>query len=116
MVVALETRIEMPEPLTGLRPVRRERQAWQRLGRAEGELEIGWGADERPVRVEYHWKRFLSRANAAIDDVYTAELWVRQPEGDWLYLLRPSESAFKRVAHDRVRTILAGHLGIDAGD
>jgi hypothetical protein len=53
----LEARIELPEPLTGLRPVRRERQRWQRLGRAEGELEIGYDAGDRPVRVEYHWAR-----------------------------------------------------------
>lgn len=111
----LDDRIVLPEPLSGLRPVRRERQRWQRLGRAEGELEIGYDAQDRPVRVEYHWVRYFSRANPALPDVYTAELWVRQPEGDWLYLIRPTADAFERVSHADVREIFARHLGLDAG-
>lgn len=105
----------MPEPLTGIVVVRRERQAWQRLGRAEGELEVGWDAERRPVRVEYHWTRYLSRANPKLDDVYTAELWVRQEDGEWLYLLRPERHHFERVEHAAVRAVLASHLGIDTG-
>lgn len=105
----------MPEPMTGRRVVRRERQAWQRLGRAEGELEIGWDAEGQAVRVEYHWWRYLSRANPKLSDVYTAELWVRQEDGEWLYLLRPGRRHFERVTHEAVRTVLAGHLGVDTG-
>jgi hypothetical protein len=48
-------------------------------------------------------------------DVYTAELWVRQPDGSWLYLLRPSETRFVRVGHDDVRRLLARHLDLDTG-
>jgi hypothetical protein len=111
----LEARIELPEPLTGLRPVRRERQRWQRLGRAEGELEVGYDAEDWPVRVEYHWARYLSGADPNLPDVYTAELWVRQPDGDWLYLVRPTGGGFRRVPHARVRELFARHLGLDAG-
>ena len=39
------------------------------------------------MRVEYHWARYLSRANPNLPDVCTAELRVRRPDGDWLYLL-----------------------------
>jgi hypothetical protein len=115
MASLLDDKLVLPEPLTGLRPVRRERQRWQRLGRAEGELEIGYDAAGRPVRVEYHWARYLSLANPALADLYTAELWVRQPPGDWLYLIRPGSRGFERVAHDRVGSLLARHLGLDAG-
>ena len=108
-------RLPMPEPMTGLKPVRQERQRWQRLGRAEGELDIGYDAEGRPVRIEYHWVRQLSRANPVLQDVYTAELWVRQADGDWLYLLRPDQSLFKRVAHAEVRSVLAKGLGLDTG-
>lgn len=111
----MDDKHELPEPLTGLRPVRRERQRWQRLGRAEGELDIGYDAADRPVRVEYHWARYLSVANAELADVYTAELWVRQPDGDWLYLVRPGAKSFARVAHDRLRPLLVQHLGLDPG-
>ena len=110
-----DDRLAMPEPLTGLRPVRQERQHWQRLGRAEGELDIGYDAGGRPVRVEYHWVRHLSRANPTLQDVYTAELWVRQEDGDWLYLLRPEESRFRRVGHAEVRSLLAKGLGLETG-
>jgi hypothetical protein len=112
----LERKMTLPEPLTGVRPVRRERQRWQRLGRAEGELDIGYDQADRPVRVEYHWVRYFSLANPALPDVYTAELWVRQPEGDWLYLVRPTADGFQRVGHDAVRALFARHLGLDAGD
>lgn len=111
-----EQRIDLPEPLAGLRPVRRERQRWQRLGRAEGELDLGYDAEDRTVRVEYHWARYFSRANPALADVYTAELWVRQPEGHWLYLLRPAEAAFRPVPHARVREVFRRHLGLDPGE
>jgi hypothetical protein len=105
----------LPEPLTGLRAVRFEHQRWQRLGRAEGELNVGYDEAGRPVRVEYHWVRYLSRANPALADVYTAELWVRQPDGDWLYLLRPAERGFVRVRHEAVRRLFRAHLNLDAG-
>ena len=110
-----DDRLSMPEPLTGLRPVRQERQRWQRLGRAEGELDIGYDAGGRPVRVEYHWIRHLSRANPALEDIYTAELWVRQADGNWLYLLRPEHTRFARLDHVRVRSLLAKGLGLDVG-
>jgi hypothetical protein len=115
MASLLDAKHDLPEPLTGLRPVRRERQRWQRLGRAEGELDIGYDAEDRPVRVEYHWARYLSAANPALADVYTAELWVRQPDGDWLYLVRPGAQHFARVAHVRLRPLLVRHLGLDPG-
>ncbi len=110
-----DDRLALPEPLTGLKPARRERQRWQRLGRAEGELDIGYDAADRPVRVEYHWVRLFSRANPDLADVYTAELWVRQPDGDWLYLVRPAADGFRRVPHAAVRAVLARHLGLDPG-
>ena len=109
-------RTPMPEPLTGVRAVRREQQRWHRINRAAGELEIGYDAQGRPVRVEYHWIRWFSRANPAVDDVYTAELWVRQPSGDWLYLQRPSQVGFVAASHAAVRGLLARHLNIDAGE
>jgi hypothetical protein len=115
MASLLDEKLLLPEPLTGLRPVRRERQRWQRLGRAEGELDVGYDAADRPVRVEYHWARYLSLANPELADVYTAELWVRQPAGDWLYLIQPGGAGFLRVDHDRVRSLFARHLGLDAG-
>jgi hypothetical protein len=115
MASLLDCKLVLPEPLTGLRPVRRERQRWQRLGRAEGELDVGYDTADRPVRVEYHWARYLSLANPALADVYTAELWVRQPGGDWLYLIRPSGQGFARVDHARVRQLFATQLGLDAG-
>ncbi len=105
----------LPEPLTGLRAVRRERQRWQRLGRAEGELDIGYDAHDRPVRVEYHWVRYLSAADPRLADVYTAELWVRQADGDWLYLLRPGAAHFAKVPHAGLRPLLVRHLGLDPG-
>ena len=108
-------RIELPEPLGALRPVRTERQRWQRLGRAEGELVLGYDPTDRPVRVEYHWVRWLSRAHADMADVYTAELWARRPAGDWLYLLRPERTSFVPVPHARVRPLLAQHLNVDVG-
>jgi hypothetical protein len=114
---SLETlRITLPEPIGGLRPARRERQRWQRLGRAEGELDLGYDAEGRLVRVEYHWLRHLSRANPDLDDVYTAELWARRADGDWLYLVRPGGDAFAPVRHADVRRLFAQHLNLDAGD
>ena len=115
MASLLDAKHDLPEPLTGARPVRRERQRWQRLGRAEGELDIGYDRDGRPVRVEYHWARYLSAADPRLEDVYTAELWVRQADGDWLYLVRPGATGFARVAHDRLRPLLVRHLGLDPG-
>lgn len=109
-------RIELPEPLGAVRAVRTERQRWHRLGRAEGELIIGYDATDRPVRVEYHWVRWLSRAHPGMADVYTAELWARRAAGDWLYLLRPERAGFVAVPHSRVRTLLAQHLNVDVGD
>jgi len=95
--------------------VRQERQRWQRLGRAEGELDIGYDADGRPVRVEYHWQRYFSCANPDLGDVYTAELWMRQPEGDWLYLVQPGSAGFRPVHHADVRRLFALQLNLDAG-
>jgi hypothetical protein len=111
----VEDRILMPEPLTGIRPVRYQHQRWQRLDRAEGELQIGYDAAGRTVRVEYHWIRWFSRANPDMSDVYTAELWVRQPGGDWLYLLRPAKTRFVAARHADVRAVLARHLNLDVG-
>ncbi len=116
MSLLAAARIDLPEPLGGLRPVRRERQRWQRLGKAEGELDVGYDAGGRPVRVEYHWARYFSRANPELSDVYTAELWVRRADGDWLYLVRPGAGAFATVWHADVRRLLALHLNLDAGD
>ncbi len=109
-------RIPLPEPLGTIRPVRVEHQHWHRIGRAEGELVIGYDAEGRPVRIEYHWVRFLSRANPALADVYTAELWARRPDGDWLYIVRPGLDRFASVAHRDLAPHLARHLGIDLGD
>ena len=108
-------RLSLPEPLTAVRPVRVERQHWQRLDRAAGELEIGYDDADRPVRIEYHWKRFFSRANAELDDVYTAELWVRNRDGGWLYLVQPGETRFVPVPHAPLRALLQEHLNIDIG-
>ena len=111
----VENRLSMPEPLIGLRPVRYQHQRWQRRDRAEGELEIGYDANGRTVRVEYHWVRWFSRANPELSDVYTAELWVRRPDGDWLYLLRPAKTWFVPARHADVRAVLARHLNLDVG-
>ena len=105
----------LPASLTGIRAVRREHQCWQRLGRAEGELDVGYDAADRPVRVEYHWARYPSLANPGLADVYTAELWVRQPGGHWLYLIRPSAQGFARFAHAAVRILFVRHLGLAVG-
>jgi hypothetical protein len=109
-------RLALPEPLTGARPVRFEHQHWQRLDRAEGELEIGYDAAGRPVRIEYHWKRYFSRANPAVADVYTAELWVRERTDGWLYLVQPGQPGFVSVPHAPLRALLKEHLNIDIGD
>jgi len=108
-------KILLPEPLGGRRVVRLERQHWQKLGRAAGELEVGYSADGNPVRVEYHWIRYFSRANPSLADVYTAELWVRHLEGHWLYLLRPTNDSFVRVGHYELAALLRQHLNIDLG-
>lgn len=108
-------RLALPEPLGAIRPVRSESQRWHRLGRAEGELLVGYDAGDRTVRVEYHWVRWLSRANPALEDVYTAELWARQPLGGWHYLLRPERDSFVTLAHQDVREVLARHLNVDVG-
>jgi len=112
-VVSDTDRITLSDPITGLRPVRTERQRWERLGRARGELQIGYDACGRPVRVEYHWIRHLSRADPKLDDVYTAELWVRQPDGDWLYIVQPGQDAFIRIPHEPLKELLLQHLDLD---
>jgi hypothetical protein len=112
----IRDRLRLPEPLNGERVVRFEHQHWQRLDRAEGELDVGYGSADWPVRIEYHWKRHFSRANPAIDDVYTAELWVRQQTCDWLYLVQPGQATFVTVAHAPLRTLLMKHLNIDIGN
>lgn len=109
-------RIVLPQPIGVRAVVRSETQRWQRLGRAEGELILGWGEAGFPVRVEYHWIRWLSRADPAAADVYTAELWARRPAGDWLYLVRPGADSFQPVPHDGVRRLLRQHLDVEVGD
>lgn len=111
----IEERHDLPSPLGGIPAVRFEHQHWQRLDRAEGELRVGYDERDRPVRVEYHWRRYFSRANPALEDVYTAELWVRRPDGDWLYLVRPAAQNFVRVAHDALRPLLHEHLNLEIG-
>jgi hypothetical protein len=108
-------RIVLPEPLGTIRPERSETQRWQRLGRAEGELVLGWSADGALVRVEYHWIRRLSQANPVLSDVYTAELWARRPAGDWLYMVQPGEPQLHLVDAARLRPLLLRQLGIDIG-
>jgi hypothetical protein len=105
-------RLALPEPLIGRPVAREERQQWARPGKAEGELILGYDSDARPVRVEYHWWRWFSRTNPELEDVYTAELFVRQPDGDWLYIRLPGQTAFVRAPHERVRAVLAEHLGV----
>lgn len=112
----IDDRLQLPEPLTGVRPVRFEHQHWHRLERAEGELEIGYDAADRPVRIEYHWRRWFSRANPALADVYTAELWVRERADGWLYLVQPGGPGFVPVPHGPLRALLREHLNIDIGD
>ena len=112
----IDNRLHLPEPLSALRPVRFEHQHWQRLERAEGELSIGYDAADRPVRIEYHWKRYFSRANPDLDDVYTAELWVRERSDGWLYLVQPGQLGFAAVPHAPLRALLRQHLNIDIGD
>jgi hypothetical protein len=110
-------RLSLPEPITGRRAIRRERQRWQSLGRAEGELDIGYDADGALVRVEYHWLRHFSQAASGLNDVYTGELWVRQDDGDWLYLVQPTGGGgFEKVGHADVRRLFALHLNLDAGE
>lgn len=112
----IEHRLTLPEPITALRPVRSEHQHWQRLDRAAGELAIGYDARDRPVRIEYHWIRYFSRANPDLEDVYTAELWARQRNGSWLYLVQPGDHGFVAVPHDPLRSLLKEHLNIDIGN
>jgi hypothetical protein len=77
--------------------------------------DMGYDRQGRPVRVEYHWVRYFSAADPKLADVYTAEFWVRQADGDWLYLVRPGEEGFARVAHERLRPMLVRQLGLDPG-
>ena len=112
----MRDRLRLPEPLSAVRPVRFEHQHWQRLDRAEGELEIGYDPNDRPVRIEYHWKRWFSRANPALADVYTAELWARDRSEGWLYLIQPGEAGFVQVPHAPLRALLRHHLNIDIGE
>lgn len=113
---SFEPSIVLPEPITGIRPVRYEQQQWQRLGRAEGRLKIGYNSDDKPVRIEYHWMRYFSKANPDLADVYTAELWVRQADGNWLYIIQPSQSSFVAIEHEPLKALLAEHLNIDLAD
>lgn len=95
--------------------MRTEDQHWQRLGRAQGTLKIGYDAQDRPVRIEYHWIRYFSKANPKVEDVYTAELWNRQLSGDWLYIIQPGQGGFVEVEHEPLRALLLEHLNIDLG-
>ncbi|MCS6879217.1 MAG: hypothetical protein N2038_07265 [Geminicoccaceae bacterium] len=109
----MKERIELPEPLGGVRPVRFARYHWCRIGRAEGQLDIGFDAAGRPVRIEYHWIRYVSRTDPKLEDVYTAELWVRRPDGDWFYIVRPGLDHFVIVPHRDLAPLLARRLDID---
>ncbi|MFO1039682.1 MAG: hypothetical protein U1E45_22790 [Geminicoccaceae bacterium] len=112
----LPEKLCMPEPLGTREVIRREVQHWQKLGRASGHLEVGYDADDQPVRIEYHWIRYFSRTNPKVSDIYTAELWARHRDGHWMYLLRPSQNSFVPVAHDRLRPLIRTHLNIDIGE
>ena len=107
--------VELPEPLTGLAATRTERHDWQRLGKAEGLLVVGFDEDDQPVRVDYHWWRFYSRNVNGADDVYTAERWVKQPAGHWLYIVQPGAAGFVSVEHRQLRPLLADNLNVDIG-
>ena len=109
-------RIVLPEPLGTVRPSRYETQRWQRLGRAEGELVLGWSADGALVRIEYHWIRRLSLADPSVADIYTAELWAQRPTGEWAYMLLPGEPRLHAVQHERLRPLLLRQLAVDIGD
>jgi hypothetical protein len=101
-------------PVVGGRAVARtEAQNWSRADRAEGRLELGYDADDRPVRIEYHWWRWFSRAEPSIADVYTAELWIRRADGDWTYLLHPGSGVAATVTHHALRPVLVQALGVD---
>jgi hypothetical protein len=108
-------RLVLPEPLGTLRPSRYETQRWQRLGRAEGELVLGWSADGMLVRIEYHWIRRLSLADRQAADIYTAELWAQRPTGEWAYMVLPGEPRLHVVQHERLRPLLRRQLGVDIG-
>ena len=104
-------------PVAGGRAVlRTEDQRWSRQGRADGLLTIGYGEGDQPVRIEYHWWRWFGRADPRAEDVYTAELWVRRPVGDWSYLLYPGPESAALVDHDRLRPVLLQALGVDIAD
>ena len=109
----IKDRFLLPEPIGIELPVRFEHQHWQRLDRAEGELDVGYDAAGSVVRVEYHWLRYFSKANPELDDVYTAELWCKRPAGDWLYLVRPGQDQFRLVEHGDLQPLLNQHLNID---
>jgi hypothetical protein len=102
-----------PPVVGGRSVVRSEAQKWSRSDRAEGSLDLGYDSDDRPVRVEYHWWRWFSRADPTLDDVYTAELWVQRLSGDWVYLLHPGSGVAATVSHDKLRPILIQALGVD---
>jgi hypothetical protein len=108
-------RIVLPEPLGTIRPARSEVQRWQRLGRAEGELVLGWSAGDALVRVEYHWIRRLRLTNPAAADIYTAELWAKRPAGDWCYMILPGEPRLHVVDEAQLRPLLLRQLGVDIG-
>ena len=40
---------------------------------------------------------------------------MRQPEGDWLYLVQPGSAGFRPVHHADVRRLFALQLNLDAG-
>ena len=102
-----------PPVVGGRRVVRTETQKWSRADRAEGTLDLGYNSKNQTVRVEYHWWRWFSRADSTLKDVYTAELWVQRPAGDWIYLLHPGSGVAATVSHDRLRPLLIQALGVD---
>lgn len=106
-------RIVLPAPLGVLRPARTETQRWQRLGRAEGELVLGWSPTDELVRIEYHWIRRLGQANPDLEDVYTAELWAKRPAGDWYYMVLPGEHRLHVVQQEALQPLLLSQLGVD---
>ncbi|MCB1885722.1 MAG: hypothetical protein KDG89_17330 [Geminicoccaceae bacterium] len=104
-----------PEPLGTLRPLRSERQRWERRGAAWGEIDLGYDGEGRVVRVGYRWFRRLLLAGGGIEEVTTAELWALGRDGAWRYAIRPGGDGFRAVPHGPLRRLLRAHLNVDIG-
>ena len=107
--------LALPELFGAIVPVRREHQRWERPDVAWGKIEIGYGAEDRIVRVAYRWHRRLATPDGTPRPVTTAELWARRPDGAWLYLVRPGEEGVRTVPHAPLRALLVRHLNVDIG-